>query len=134
MEEISSYGRLGNLTVIAFALAATSLTGIMPAYAEFPEKPIKVIVGFRAGGATDTLTKLVAQRLSKALGQAVVTQNITGGGGAVGTAAASRAKADGYTMVVGSNGTLTVNPQARNTGNTHKSFVALGRMASVPLG
>ena len=124
--------RLGTHTAVALTFAATALT--MPAYAEFPEKPIKVIVGFRAGGATDTLTKLVAQSLTKELGQAVVTLNVTGGGGAVGTAAAARAKPDGYTIVVGSNGTLTVNPQIRNTGYTHESFVALGRMASVPLG
>jgi tripartite-type tricarboxylate transporter receptor subunit TctC len=126
--------QFGNIAVIALALAATSVAGLTPAYAEFPEKPIKVIVGFRAGGATDTLTKMVSQSLSEALGQAVVTQSITGGGGAVGSAAAVRAKPDGYTLLVGSNGTLTVNPQIRETGYTHESFVALGRMASVPLG
>lgn len=118
----------------AIALMAMMAADISAAKAEYPEKPIKVIVGFRAGGATDTLIKLFTEPLSKALGQPVVTTNITGGGGSVGTAQASRAKPDGYTLVVGSNGTMTVSPQARNTGYTHKNFIALGQLAAVPLG
>lgn len=117
---------------LAAAVAAATLG--QPALAEYPDKPIKVTVGFRAGGATDTLAKLVLEQMSKKLGVAIVTTNVTGAGGAVGTAKAAQARADGYNLVVGSNGTMTVSPQARNVGYTHEDFVPIGRWASVPNG
>ncbi len=122
------------VSISAFVMTSVVAADITAARAEYPEKPIKVIVGFRAGGATDTLIKLFTEPLSKVLGQPVITTNITGGGGSVGTAQASRAKPDGYTLVVGSNGTMTVSPQARKTGYTHQNFIALGQLAAVPLG
>jgi tripartite-type tricarboxylate transporter receptor subunit TctC len=64
----------------------------------------------------------------------VVVTNIDGAGGAVGTAQAAKATPDGYTLVVGSDGTLTVGPQARNTGYTADNFVPIGLMATVPSG
>ncbi|NQV56812.1 MAG: tripartite tricarboxylate transporter substrate binding protein [Rhodospirillales bacterium] len=119
----------------AVALGAVFLVaGAEMARAEYPDKPIKIIVPFRAGGVTDTLSKLVAKDLAKALGVSVVTQSIGGGGGAVGTAQASRARPNGYTLVMGSDGTLGSTTQANDTGYTHKSFIPIGKIANLPMG
>jgi tripartite-type tricarboxylate transporter receptor subunit TctC len=129
------FGRkLATLTVGGIVAVATFYADMVSVKAEYPDRPIKVIVGFRAGGATDTLSKLFTKPLGPILGQPVVTTTVSGGGGAIGTAQAARSKADGYTLVVGSNGTMTVSPQTRNTGYTHENFISLGRMAAVPTG
>ncbi len=123
--------KIAAVTALAGALFVSDAAKVR---AEYPEKPIKIIVPFRAGGATDTLAKLVAKGLSDTLGVSVVTQAIGGGGGAVGTAQASRARPDGYTLVVGSDGTLGSTTQASDTGYTHKDFVPLGKLAYLPMG
>ncbi len=70
----------------------------------FPTKPIRFIVPFSPGGGTDTLARVVAQKMSENWGQSVVVENRTGAGGAIGTALAAKAAADGYTMLVSSPG------------------------------
>ncbi len=70
----------------------------------FPTKPIRFIVPFSPGGGTDTLARVVAQKMSENWGQSVVIENRTGAGGAIGTALAAKAAADGYTMLVSSPG------------------------------
>lgn len=68
------------------------------AAAAFPEKPIQLVLGFKAGGALDTMARIVADELTDALGQPVVVQNKAGGGGNLATTYVKRAKADGYTI------------------------------------
>ena len=81
-----------------------------PALAQqYPSKPVRLIVPFAAGGPTDVIARVVAQKLSEAWGQQVVTENIPGAGGNTGVAMAARAAADGYTMLVVSTGFM-VNP------------------------
>lgn len=70
----------------------------------FPTKPIRFIVPFSPGGGTDTLARVVAQKMSENWGQPVVIENRTGAGGAIGTALAAKAAPDGYTMLVSSPG------------------------------
>lgn len=74
-----------------------------------PERPIRMLVGFSAGGSTDTTARVVAQAITPALGQSVVVENRTGAGGNIASEAAARATPDGYTLVMGSMGTHAVN-------------------------
>jgi tripartite-type tricarboxylate transporter receptor subunit TctC len=76
----------------------------------YPAAPIRLIVAFAAGGGTDSIARPIAQALSTRLGQAVVVDNKPGAGGTIGTAAAASAAPDGYTFVLGSNGTMVLNP------------------------
>lgn len=80
------------------------LIGMSPAAAEYPERPIRIIVGYGAGGGTDIITRTVAQPLSEILGQPVVIENKPGAGGTIGADAAAKADPDGYTMFMMNNG------------------------------
>ncbi len=89
----------------AIALAAVALQASLatPAMAQgYPTKPIKLIVPYPAGGSTDQLARMIAGPMSKSLGQAVFVENISGGNTMIGTSAAARAPADGYTLLVNS--------------------------------
>ena len=90
------------------ALAAAVLIGIgVAAHAQqpYPTRPITVVVPFAAGGPTDVLTRILGQHMSQTLGQQIVVENITGGGGSIGAARVAKAAPDGYTMVMGNLGT-----------------------------
>lgn len=78
--------------------------------ADYPSKPIRLIVPFAAGGVTDTGARVVAEKLSARLGQQVVVDNRPGASGNIGTQTAATAEPDGYTLVVGFDGTLVINP------------------------
>ncbi|RYX94702.1 MAG: tripartite tricarboxylate transporter substrate binding protein [Comamonadaceae bacterium] len=75
----------------------------------YPVKPIKLVVPFPPGGGGDTLARLVMTRVGKELGQTIVVENLAGAGGNIGAANASRANADGYTLLYGTNGTHGIN-------------------------
>ena len=90
------------------ALLCVPLAQAQPATA-YPNKPIKLIVPFPAGGGGDTLARLVMLRAAKELGQPIVVDNLGGAGGNVGSSAAAKAPADGYTLLYGTNGTLAIN-------------------------
>jgi tripartite-type tricarboxylate transporter receptor subunit TctC len=77
---------------------------------QYPVRPIRFIVPFAPGGGTDSLARLLAQRLFEPLGQPVVVDNRPGAGGVIGAEIAAKAPADGYTIVLGSPGPLTINP------------------------
>ncbi len=102
---------------LGLALAASATLAQTPAAntanaaasATYPNKPIKLIVPFPAGGGGDTLARLVMLRAAKELGQPIVVENIGGAGGNVGSAAAAKAPADGYTLLYGTNGTHAIN-------------------------
>lgn len=95
-------------TAIA-ALAAFGVTAA-PAFAQYPEKPITAIVPFAAGGPTDVVTRLVAEHMSRTLGQQIVVENIGGAGGSIGMTRAATAAPDGYTIAVGNMGTQSAAP------------------------
>lgn len=76
----------------------------------YPSKPIRIIVPFPPGQAADIFARMAAERLSAKWGQGVVVENRGGGGGIPGVMAAKQAPADGYTILVGTSGTLGVNP------------------------
>ncbi len=76
----------------------------------YPTKPIRFVVPFAPGGGTDLIARTIAPKLSEALGQAVVVDNRGGAGGVLGADVVAKAPADGYTMVIGTPGPLTINP------------------------
>jgi len=108
------------------AAGTLALPGL--AHAEWPDRPIRLIVPFAPGGGTDTTARIVAATLSEKLGQSVVVENRAGAGGAIGMAQAANAAPDGYTLVIGHVATHVVNMAVqRNPGyDTARDFVALG--------
>jgi tripartite-type tricarboxylate transporter receptor subunit TctC len=92
------------------ALAASLVALSRPALAAWPERPVRLVVPFAAGGNLDTLMRLAAPLLSARLGQPIVVENRVGAGGNVGAEAVARSAPDGYTLLVGSNGPITSNP------------------------
>jgi len=95
--------------LIAGSLLALALQGA-PAVAQYPNKPITVIVPFAAGGPTDVVTRLVGDHMSRTLGQTLVVENIGGAGGTLGMTRAAQADPDGYTIAVGNMGTQSAAP------------------------
>src|SRR5882672_6760957 len=86
-------------TLLAIASAPIAL---QPVYAQsYPERTIKIVVPFSAGGPTDVVARLIAQSLSSRLGQSVVVENLAGAGGRIGAKAAASAQPDGYTLLLG---------------------------------
>jgi len=104
------------------------------ALAAFPDHPIRLIVPFAAGGNADIVGRIVGERISNALGQPVVVDNRGGAGGSIGAEAVARATPDGYTLLVGSNGPLTVNPfvQAKLGYDSLKDFAPIALTSYVP--
>src|SRR5215213_9606065 len=106
----------------------------VPAFAQtYPDKPVKMIVPFAAGGPTDVIARIVAQKLSEAWGQQVYTENVPGAGGNTGVIMAARAPADGYTMLVVSTGFI-VNPSmyAKISYDPVKDFAPITLVAASP--
>ena len=95
----------------------------------YPDRPIKLVVPFPAGGATDTTARLVAQRLQVALGQSVIVENQGGAGGTIGSRQVARAAPDGYTLLMGSIGTFGSQPLLyRLDYDPHKAFVPVATL------
>jgi tripartite-type tricarboxylate transporter receptor subunit TctC len=96
---------------IVLALAASLGHGESTAQqSSFPDRPIKMIVGFSAGGGTDVIARILAQKLSESLGQTVVVENRTGASGLIAAEAVAKSAPDGYTLMMGSQTTLAVAP------------------------
>lgn len=89
--------------------AALSLALPARAQGEWPERPVRIVVGFPAGGTNDVVARLLAQRLSDRIGKPFVVENRPGAGGNVGTNLVAKAPADGYTLLMASNGALATN-------------------------
>lgn len=87
-----------------------TLTSLLAGAQSFPSKPIRILVAFPPGGPSDYAARAVQARVSEALGQPVIIDNRPGAGGALATEMAARSAPDGYTLVVGNTGTLTVLP------------------------
>lgn len=96
---------------LALSAAASTLSPM--ASAAFPERPITLVVPYAPGGITDNFSRAIADGMSRELGQTVVVENKPGASATIGTSAVARAPADGYTLLLGSNGTLILNPIMR---------------------
>src|SRR5437588_10783795 len=99
---------------LAAALLAIA-TAVAPLHAaDWPARPVTVIVPFGAGGNTDMMARLAAQHLSSKLGQPFVIENKPGAGGALGTAQVATAAPDGYTLLFSASANLSLTPQVQN--------------------
>jgi tripartite-type tricarboxylate transporter receptor subunit TctC len=98
-----------NVTSLLFAACALLLSPISRAQ-EYPDKPIRIVVSFTAGGTTDVIARQVGQRLSILFKQPVVIENKPGAGGTLGTDFVARAPADGYTLLMSSSGPIVISP------------------------
>ncbi|HZM33040.1 MAG TPA: tripartite tricarboxylate transporter substrate binding protein [Burkholderiales bacterium] len=114
--------------------AVSALAVASAARAAYPERAVRLIVPFAPGGNADIMARLVGEAISQALGQPVVVENRAGAGGSLGASEVARAKPDGYTLLVGSNGPLTVNPfvQADLAYDPLKDFAPVGLTSLVP--
>ena len=83
---------------------------MLPAAAQFPDKPVKIVVAFAPGTGSDVLARLVAHGMGPLLGQPVIVDNRPGGGGIVGTESVARSPADGYTVTLATTSTIVTNP------------------------
>jgi tripartite-type tricarboxylate transporter receptor subunit TctC len=110
------------------------LTGTAFAQPAYPAKPIRLIVGFAAGGATDFLARIVAQQLTQQLGQSVTVDNRPGAGGAIGAELGARAAPDGYTLTAGSSGAFSVTPHlvAKLSYDPVRDFAPVGMYSTFP--
>ena len=100
----------GTFTVATFAAVALLGTGGPAAAQTYPDRPIKIIVGFPPGQSTDTVARSIGQKMSEDLKQTVYVDNRPGAGGSISHEAVKNALADGYTLLMGSGGTLAINP------------------------
>jgi len=114
--------------------AGALLSAPAPAQNAWPQRPVRILVGFPPGGTTDILGRLAAQILQEALGQPFVVENRPGAGSNLAAQAVLRAPADGYTLLLGSPGTNAINPHLySNPGyDPLTDFLPIGQIAEVP--
>ena len=94
----------------ALLLCAAALFGAAAQAQGFPTKPIRLVVPFPAGGATDIFARAVSQRLGEKLGTTIVVDNKPGAGGAIGSDIAAKAQPDGYTLLLATSSTHSIGP------------------------
>jgi tripartite-type tricarboxylate transporter receptor subunit TctC len=118
-------------SLMAIALVCGGATS---AQGNYPSRPVRLIVPFPPGGATDLVARAVGERLQAALGQPIIVDNRAGASGNLGMGEAVRAAPDGYTLVLGAPQTLTINPQlfANLPFNPQKDLAPIVVIASVP--
>lgn len=107
-----------------------------PALADtYPDRPIRMIVGFPPGGGVDIAARLLASELSKQLNQSIVVENRAGAAGAIGAETAARAQPDGYTLLMGNTGSITINPALYPSlsYNPATDFTPIGLVSKSPL-
>ena len=118
------------IRVLAFFLLVSNASA-----QEFPTKPVRIIVPWPPSGNVDITARTVAPAFGEALGQQVIVENRGGAAGAIGSAAVAKSAPDGYTLLLGSSGTITTGPAVWK--NQHydpvKDFVAVGPIQSVPI-
>ncbi len=126
-----------SIGLLCIALAA-ALLGLAPAAfaTGYPERTITLVVPYPPGGGVDTLARIVAGKLQEALHATVIVDNKSGAGGTIGTRAVAHAKPDGYTLLLGHTGTISINPSlyaGRAGYDPRKDFAPIGLVASMPV-
>jgi len=125
--------RKHRITIAMIAGAALTLMA-GAATAQYPNKPVKLVVPFAPAGTTDIVARIVADQLSKELGQPVIVENRAGGGGAIGADVVAKSAPDGYTLGVATVSTMAVNPaaNARIPYNNFTDFIPVTKFVAVP--
>jgi tripartite-type tricarboxylate transporter receptor subunit TctC len=125
----AAFSTLPRILVAALLLASAT------AFAAFPDKPIRVVIGFPAGGPLDQHARLLTERLQAVLGQPIVIDYKSGAGGTVGAQDVMKAAPDGYTLMLANTGVMVINPAlyTRLPYSTLKDFTPIARTAMQPL-
>lgn len=122
-------------------VGASLVSDCMPLIAQgdpaqsYPARPIRIIVGFGPGGGNDIIARLIGQKLTERLGQAVVVENKPGAGAMIATEYVARAAPDGHTLLLGATGAMTINPAvySKLSYDTVRDFTPISLIASFPL-
>ena len=117
-----------------FALAAVATASVAQT-GKYPDKPIKMVVGFSAGGGTDVVARILALKMSETLGQTVVVENRTGASGMIAGEMVARSAPDGYTLMMGTQTTFAVAPTLyrKTTPDPARDFTGIAMSAVSPL-
>src|SRR5712691_672849 len=122
---------------LALAAAFALLAAAMPARAQapYPNRTIKIVVGFAAGGGNDIIARIVGQKLQESLGQTIIIENKVGAGGRLAAEMVMNSPPDGYTLLVGATGAMTITPaiSVRPPYHAAKDFTPVSMMAAFPL-
>jgi len=120
--------------MMVILMACCTLPSVLAQGADYPVMPITMIVPFTPGGGTDIMARLVADKLGRGLGQPVVVENKAGAGGTIGTELAARSEPNGYTLMMGSVSTISINPSLYKKLNINpiKDLAPIGLFASTP--
>lgn len=128
----SSHGGTLDMDRRTFALAGALVLALAAPAQAFPDKPVTIIVPFKAGGGTDITTRTLAGPMAKALGAEIVVRNVAGAGGTIGAAETARARADGYTVGMIPVGPMTTQPHLRKLPYAPDSFDYICQAYSAP--
>ena len=122
---------------VALAALCLSLLDRWPAaaQAQYPDRPIRIVVGFTPGGGNDIIARVFGQKLSESLGQPVIIENKPGAGAILATEYVARSAPDGYTLLVGASGAMVINPAVYEKLNydTMRDFKPVSELGSFPL-
>ena len=124
-----------SLLVVATLACATGSAPAQDDARSYPNRPIRIVVGFTAGGGNDLLARLIGQKLNEAWGQPVVIENKPGAGAIIATEHVKAQAPDGYTLLMGASGAMSINPAvyAKLPYNTQRDFVPISMVAAFPL-
>ena len=121
----------------ALAALCFGLFSHAPASAQtpYPDRPIRIVVGFTPGGGNDIIARVFGQKLSESLGQPVIIENKPGAGAMLATEYVARSAPDGYTLLVGASGAMTISPAVyeKMSYDTLQDFKPLSSLGSFPL-
>jgi len=121
------------LVAVGFAITGLFSSGAAAQENNYPDKPIRLIVGFAPGGSTDIVARLIATELEKQLGQPIVVENQPGEGSNIAAAEAARAKPDGYTLFMGTSAqTISPNIYSNLAYDTLKDFTPVILTKMIP--
>lgn len=121
------------IRALSFVLAAVAATVALPARAAWPDHPIRLVLPFPAGGPTDAIGRMLAQRLTVVLGQSVVVENRAGGNSAIGSDAVAKSPPDGYTLLFNAS-IFAINPHlVKLPYDIHRDFTPIALVAKAPL-
>ena len=122
---------------VALAVISLNYFGLVLAAAEveYPNRPIRIVVGFTPGGGNDIIARVVGQKLSESLGQPVIIENKPGAGAILATEYVARSAPDGYTLLVGASGAMVINPAVyeKLSYDTMRDFTPVSELGSFPL-
>jgi tripartite-type tricarboxylate transporter receptor subunit TctC len=121
-------------SLLLAAMAAASVTAAVAQAPAYPAKPVKLVVGFAPGGAADYVARVMSEAMGKSLGQPIIIENRAGGGSSIAADAVAKAAPDGYTVLIASPSSISVNPALNpKLGYSARDLQPVGKVTSSPL-